>query len=183
MFHFSGILCILLTQLDKCIPYLIALLIIGSALVSIDVFPKQWNNLDSHSYVRHLKRIVKGSALSLIVFAFWIRLYQNLSELEDIFAGNIVSNLEKDNMTRVVEKWISESNNISGNGVAFKEAIFGQFDDNCFDKLFEIVLNLMLVSILPLVAVWTAYKRDNNLLNPTDELRSQPIATQQICLP
>ena len=69
--------------------------------------------------------------MSLIVVAFWIRLYQNISEVKVTFKSNDLTEDQK--------------------------------YDKIFDNVFEVLINLVLISILPAVAVWTAYQRDPNL--------------------
>ena len=71
---------LLFTQMDKSIPFLVVLFIVGFLIVSIDVFPSQWNKLNK-IFGGHLIKFIKGLALSLIVWALCLRVNQNMSEI------------------------------------------------------------------------------------------------------
>merc|ERR1712228_557895 len=121
-------------------------------LVSFDLFPNLWNKAKENSSGQLAIKGIKALALFLVASAFWIRVYQNMSDIEGIFTSNIKSSLEKSEM---IDKINSTSAKI-------------------FDKIFEVVLSLILASILPAVGAWTAYQRDPKLLEPTDEWKNQP---------
>ena len=73
---------LLLTQMDKSIPFLVVLFIVGFLIISLDVFPSQWNKLNSNKiFGGHLIKVIKGLALSLIGWALCLRVNQNMSEI------------------------------------------------------------------------------------------------------
>ena len=119
-------MCLLFTQMDRSLPFLVALLILGSLIISMDVFPNQWGKVKDTPVGYHIIRTIKGLSLSLIVIAFWIRLYENMYQIKQISEGK------------------------------FKEEEIEIEDrpDRIYGKLFEVVLNLIVVSILPLVGGW-----------------------------
>ena len=131
---------------------MVALVCVGLALVSIDLFPNLWNKISNNTYGQLVTKGIKALALLLIACAFWIRIYQNMSDIEEIFTDNIKSSLEKDKMISTIQTT----------------------SDKIFDKIFEVVLSLILASILPAVGAWTAYQRDPKLLEPTEEWKNQP---------
>merc|ERR1711973_237135 len=75
-----------------------------------------------------------------------------MADIERIFTANINRSLEKDAIIY----------NIKNTSLKI------------YDKIFEVVLSLILASILPAVGAWTAYQRDPKLLKPTDEWKNQP---------
>jgi solute carrier family 6 amino acid transporter-like protein 5/7/9/14 len=77
-----GVMLLLLTQMDKSIPFLVALFIVGFLIISLDVFPSQWNKLNNNKiFGGHLIKVIKGLALSLIGWALCLRVNQNMSEI------------------------------------------------------------------------------------------------------
>jgi len=77
-----GVMLLLLTQMDKSIPFLVALFIVGFLIISLDVFPSQWHKLNNNKiFGGHLIKVIKGLALSLIGWALCLRVNQNMSEI------------------------------------------------------------------------------------------------------
>ena len=73
---------LLFTQMDKSIPFLVVLFIVGFLIISLDVFPSQWNKLNSNKiFGGHLIKVIKGLALSLIGWALCLRVNQNMSDI------------------------------------------------------------------------------------------------------
>ena len=136
--------------MDRFIPFMVALVCIGLVLVSFELFPNQWKKAHENTYGDLAIKGIKALALFLIACAFWIRVYQNMSDIEGIFTDNIKSSLEKDKMISTIQTT----------------------SDKIFDKIFEVVLSLILASILPVIGAWTAYQRDPGLLKPTDEWKN-----------
>ena len=124
---------LLFTQMDKSIPFLVALFIIGFLIISIDMFPNQWKKMNNNKiFSGHLIKIIKVLALSLIGWALCLRVNQNMSEITN----------HKDE---------------------------ADFERNQFAKSFEVTLNLILVSIFPVIGFWVAYQRDPKIMQPTSE--------------
>ena len=120
-------MCLLFTQMNAA--FFVALILLGSLMISMDVFPNQWEKLNEKPMGGQIIRMIKGLSLSLIIIAFWLRVYQNMYETKDA----------------------------------------GADEDKVFAKVFEVVLNLIVVSILPAVGAWTAYQNCPQLLRPTNE--------------
>ena len=58
---------LLFTQMDKSIPFLVVLFIVGFLIISLDVFPSQWNKLNNNKlFGGHLIKFIKGKGLKLI---------------------------------------------------------------------------------------------------------------------
>ena len=81
---FTGVMLLLFTQMDKSIPFLVILILVGLLIISIDVFPNPWDQLNSIKiFGGNLIKIVKGLALSLSGCALCLRINQNMSEITD----------------------------------------------------------------------------------------------------
>ena len=141
-FHL-GMLCLILTQMNRSNSFMIALVCIGLVLVSFELFPNQWKKAHENTYGDLAIKGIKALALFLIACAFWIRVYQNMSDI-------VHDNIEKEQMTNKITTT----------------------SDKIFDKIFEVILSLILASILPVIGAWTAYQRDPGLLKPTDEWKN-----------
>jgi len=131
-----GILCVLLTGMTKNFIFLIALLCVGTILIIMDIFPNQFGKLNDKRFGRCLIKMIKGMSLLLIFASFWIRLYQNISDVKIISRSDDLTEDEK----------------------------YHQIVAN----VYEVVINIVLVSILPAVALWTAIKKDLSLMMPQE---------------
>ena len=135
--------------------FLVALILLGSLLISMEVFPNQWGMLNEKPIGYQIIWMIKGLSLSLIVIAFWLRVYQNMYETKDEIINEFEKNLNNTNFLTDLESdptpW------------------FSHLDDKVFAKVFEVVLNLVVVSILPAVAAWTVYQGYSQLMRPTSE--------------
>ena len=158
-----GLLWLILTQMDRFIPFMVALVCIGLVLVSFEQFPNLWKKAHENAYGDLAIKGIKALALFLIACAFWIRVYQNMTDIESIFTSNMnmtdIENIFKSNIHDKIKKE-QMTDKITTTS------------DKIFDKMFEVVLSLILASILPVIGAWTAYQRDPGLLKPTDEWKN-----------